>query len=110
MADDQWDKDPGVLFMRDVFASMERSQTELLGQANICPTEPKLRSTRRMALHLFERAWAAAAGPGRSVSREIAVDLYLYCLVRALRAGGFGSFENLLPRNGTVKRLLKGLE
>jgi hypothetical protein len=110
LIDNQWDRDPGVLFMRDVFASMEKRQAELLEKANIRSSNPGLRSTRKMALHLFEESWSVAAGSGRSVTKEIAVDLYLHCLVRALRAKGFGSFENLLARNTVIEGLLEGLK
>jgi hypothetical protein len=110
LIDNQWDRDPGVLFMRDVFASMEKRQAEFLEQANIRSSNPGLRSTRKMALHLFEQSWSAAAGSGRSVTKEIAVDLYLHCLARALRARGFGSFENLLGRNTVIEGLLEGLK
>jgi hypothetical protein len=109
LVDNQWDQDPEVLFMRTVFASMERRQAELLEQANIRSTDPGLRSTRKMTLHLFERAWSAATSSGGNVTGEIAVDLYLHCLIRVLHTRGFGSFESLLPRNTEIEGLLEGL-
>jgi hypothetical protein len=61
LAQDEWERDPGVLFMRRVFSAIEARQAELLERLNVLRTDRGLRSARKMALQLFERTRADAA-------------------------------------------------
>lgn len=108
LAGDEWEKDPGVLFMRRVFSTIEARQAEFLDRANVDRTDRGLRSVRKMALSLFERAWAAAAGQGTRLSEEDAAGLYVHCLARVLHTRGIVVPAGSLPVSETVKRLMEG--
>ena len=107
MEEDEWEKDPGVLFMRRVFAAIETQQGELLDRLAIHWTDRGLRSARRMALHLFERIWAGAVSQGIQLAEEDAALLYVHCLARVLHTRGIVVPAESLPGNNMVKRLME---
>jgi len=107
VAEDEWERDPGVLFMRRAFAAIEIRQGEFLGRLNIHWTDRGLRSARSMALHLFERTWAGAAKCGLRLGEEDAADLYVHCLAKVLHTRGIKAPAASLPRNDVIKRLME---
>ena len=107
MAEDEWEKDPGVLSMRRVFAAIEMRQNELLNRLNLHWTDKGLKSARRMALHLFERTWAGAADQGVRLIEEDAADLYVLCLAKVLSTRGIAMPAGSLPGKEVVKRLME---
>jgi len=109
LADDEWDKDPGVLFMRRVFAAVETQQAELLGRLNIHRMDKGLRPARSMALDLFERIWARAANQGVRLGEEDAADLYVHCLAKVLHTRGIAVPAESLPVNDLIKRLTEDI-
>ncbi len=106
MAEDEWERDPGVQFLRRVFAAIETRQGELLERLNIHWTDRGLRSARSMALNLFERTWAGAAKGGLRLGEEDAADLYVHCLAKVLHTRGIVAPAGSLPANDVVKRLM----
>jgi hypothetical protein len=107
LGEEEWEKDPGVLSMRRVFAAIERCQAELLEQMNIDWKEKGLRSMRKAALLLFERTWAGASDRGVRLDGEDAVDLYVHCLARVLHTRGLSVPAESLPDNGAIRRLME---
>jgi len=107
MPEDEWERDPGVLFMRRVFAAIEARQAELLGWLNMHWTDKGLRTARNMALRLFERIWAGAANQGARLGEEDAAELYVLCLAKVLQARGMSMPVGSLPENDLVKRLVE---
>ena len=106
MAEDEWERDPGVLSMRRVFAAIEMRQNELLNRLNIHWTDKGLGSARRMALHLFEGLWAGAADKGIRLAEKDAADLYVHCLAKVLGTRGI-SAPGALPANDVIERLME---
>jgi hypothetical protein len=107
VAEDEWERDPGVQFMRRVFAAIETRQGELLERLNIHWTDRGLRSARSMALHLFERTWAGAAKRGQRLGEEDAGDLYVHCLAKVFHTRGIAAPAGFLPANDVIKRLME---
>ncbi len=107
MAEDEWEKDPGVLFMRRVFAAIETRQVELLRRSNIHWMDEGLRSARSTALRLFERIWARAVNQGIRLGEEDAADLYVHCLAKVLHTRGILVPAGSLPGNDLIKRLIE---
>jgi len=85
---DEWGRDPGVRFMRRVFAAMETASTALLAASGIPPLEPRLRGWRERALGLFERTWAEAGRRGLQMTAERAAAIYAACLTRIMTSEG----------------------
>jgi len=104
--EDEWEKDPGVLFMRRVFAAVETRQAELLDRLNIHWMDKGLRSARSMALRLFEQIWARAANQGVRLGEEDAADLYVHCLAKVLGTRGIVAPAESLPGNDVIRRLI----
>lgn len=94
---DEWDRDPSVQSMRDVFSRMEVAQGQLLEQSNISPFDIRLRGVRETAKHLFERSWALANARHVNMDKEKATRLYLHCLASALGTCGIEVATELLP-------------
>jgi hypothetical protein len=107
LEEDGWGKDPGVRFMRRVFAAIEIQQEELLDRLTIHRRDKILGPGRKAALHLFERTWAGAAGRGIGIGERDAADLYVYCLAKVLQTRGIVVPAALLPRNDAIERLME---
>lgn len=107
MAADEWENDPNVLFLRRVFAAIERRQTELLGLLNVHWMDGGLRTARTMALRLFERTWAGRAKKGVRLGEEEAALLYAHCLVKVLHTRGISVPDGFLPGGDAIARLIE---
>jgi len=82
---DAWGQDPAIRRMRLVFAAMEEGQRSLLQRTGLSLFDPRLRSWRKRALALFERAWAQEARAGRESGID---ELYARVLAEVLAADG----------------------
>ena len=107
MEADEWGIDPGVQSMRRVFAAVEAGQDELLDRLTINTRDGRLGCARRIALDLFERTWAGAAGRGMQLGERDAADLYVYCLAKVLKTKGIVVPAALLPGNDAIERLME---
>lgn len=107
MTGGEWEKDPGVLFMRRVFSAIEARQAEFLDRVNILRTDRGLRSARTMALRLFEQTWAGAANRGVRLGEEDAADLYVHCLAKVLHTRGIVVPVGSLHAGDVIKRLIE---
>ncbi|MBP1748291.1 MAG: hypothetical protein H6Q52_830 [Deltaproteobacteria bacterium] len=103
---DNFGNDPQVRYMRRIFSSIEAAQKIFLESANISPTDERLRQARENALRFFERSWAAISQRTNASADDIAVDIYLMCLGRALSLNGFKIPDNTLVQNPDLKRLV----
>jgi predicted trehalose synthase len=107
MDEDEWGRDASVRTMRSVFAAIEKAQNRFLDGVGVGRIDKRLRQWRRMALHLFEHNWAAAAGRGMSLAEKDAADLYLCCLAKVLGTRGIEVPHACVPDNPVVMRLLE---
>jgi hypothetical protein len=106
MKRDEWGADPSVRSMRCVFAAMETGQEQILKAAGLSPLDGRLGQLRRTALHLFERAWAAAARSGTNPGEQDLADLYLRCLAEVLETRGITVPSDVLRPNPVADRIL----
>jgi hypothetical protein len=104
---DEWGRDPGVRFMRRVFAEMETASRALLEASGIPRLEPRLRGWRERALGLFEHAWVEAAGRGLEMSAERAAAIYAACLARIMISEGVVLGKRDFSGDREVEDLLK---
>jgi hypothetical protein len=107
MATDEFGGDPSVQMMRRLFAAVEVAQQSLLNVLGISPFDSRLRQWRKMALHLFEQNWAAAARHSSRLTEKDAGDLYAHCLARAVETRGVVVPKGSLPANDLIMRLLE---
>lgn len=103
---DTFGSDPQVRYMRRVFASIEAAQKTFLESANISPVDVRLRQARENALRSFERAWAGVMQRTNAAADDVAPDIYLICLGRALSSSGFEVPGKALPQNTGLKKLV----
>jgi hypothetical protein len=103
---DSFGRDPQVRYMRRIFASLEAAQEKFLGSVRISPVDGRLRQAREHALRLFERSWAAVLQRTDAAADDIAGDIYLICLGRALTLSGFTVPDDSLPQRGDLKKLV----
>lgn len=103
---DTFGRDPQVRYMRRIFASLEEAQNEFLGSADISPADERLRRVREHALRLFERSWIAILERTNAAADDIAADIYLVCLGRALTQSGFTVPEDLLAGKNNIGKLV----
>ncbi|MDD4197655.1 MAG: hypothetical protein PHT96_14795 [Syntrophorhabdaceae bacterium] len=103
---DAFGSDPQVRYMRCVFASLEAVQKVFLESARISPTDERLRKVREKALRFFERSWVGVLQRTNAAADDIAPDIYLLCLGRALSLSGFEVPDTALPGNAGLKKLV----
>jgi hypothetical protein len=103
---DTFGRDPQVRYMRRIFASLEEAQNTFLGSAHISPAEGRLRQVREHALKMFERSWFACLERTNAAADDIAVDIYLICLGKALIQSGFDVPDDVLPRRDDLRKLV----
>lgn len=103
---DSFGRDAQVRYMRGIFASLEAAQDKFLGSAGISPADGRLRRAREHALRLFERSWISVLERTDAIADDIAADIYLICLERALALSGFTVPEDLLPQRADLKTLV----
>ncbi len=103
---DTFGRDPQVRYMRSIFASLEAAQGRFLGSAGISPGDGRLRRAREDALRLFDRSWMAVLQRANADAGDIAADIYLICLGRALELSGFKVPENSYPKRADLKKLV----
>jgi len=104
---DEWDHDPSVQMMRQLFSQMERAQERLLRDLDISPFDQRLRDGREHARDLFERARPRAGRKGIVADGKDAASLYIQCLAHALSERGIEVPDEVLQKNGKVVRILK---
>jgi hypothetical protein len=102
-----WGADPQVRYMRQVFAGIDRAQTQFLKSMNISPFDDRLRRWREAALRLFEKTWALSAGQGLSEGEGEISKMYLHCLAHFLRLNRIEVPQEVLPASENVSRLIK---
>lgn len=103
---DSFGRDPQVRYMRSIFASLEAAQEKFLGSVKISPVDGRLRQAREHALRLFERSWVAVLQRTDAAADDIAADIYLICLDKALTLSGFKVPEDSLPQRGDLRKLV----
>jgi hypothetical protein len=104
---DEWGYDPSVQSMRLVFSYMEQAQQELLRHLNIPRFDKRLRSVRKQALELFEKAWPLAVKKGIILGEKEAAPFYNHCLARALGSVGIEVPKELLSRDEKIIHFLR---
>ncbi len=103
---DAFGHDPQVRYMRRIFALIEAAQNLFLESANISPIDERLRQARLEALKLFERSWMEVSQRTGASADDVAADIYLMCLSRALSLNGFEIPDKALPQNRDLKKLV----
>jgi len=103
---DNFGRDPQIRYMRRIFASLEEAQDKFLGLAKISPADGRLRQAREQALKLFERSWIAVLQRTDAAADDIAADIYLICLEKALTPSGFKVPEDLLSQRSDLRKLV----
>lgn len=106
---DDWGRDPQVLYLRQVFAALEKAQAGLLEGLGLAWSDPRLAPARSEARACFERAWPRAQGRGLGREPGEAALLYLCCLARSLSRQGVNSPPELLPEDGIWFALAAGV-
>lgn len=107
MADhDTFGSDPQVRFMRNVFSSIEAAQKAFLASAHISPTDERLREVREEALKVFERTWIDILQRTNAAADDIAADIYIICLGKALSLSGFQIPDKELAPNDALRKLV----
>ncbi len=107
MTGDEWGRDPQVLYLRTVFAQMEKVQGELLLRLHISPFDYRLRRVREAALKSFEKAWRLAVNRGIANNEEEIAALYVYCLTHCLTINRIHVPPDLLPLNEGIAGILR---
>ena len=107
MTERGWGVDPQVRYMRQVFAGIERAQTQFLKSMNISPFDDRLRRWREAALRLFEKTWVLSAGQGLSEGEGDIAKMYLHCLAHFLTLNRIGVPQEVLPASENVSRLIR---
>jgi hypothetical protein len=105
--EDEWGHDPSVQSLRRTFSYIEKAQHEMLMHLNISLFDKRLRSVRKQALELFERAWPLAVRQGIIRNEKEAAPLYIHCLTRALSSVGVMVPKDLHLRDEKITRFLK---
>ena len=104
---DEWGQDPSVQIMRQIFRHMELAQRTLLENVGISSFDMRLRGWRKTALNSLEQSWAHAHHHHIILNEEKLAAIYIYCLARAMGAGGITIPSNSLPHNEEVERLVR---
>jgi hypothetical protein len=107
METDAFGHDPQVVYMRRVFAAIERMQKEFLGKLGIKETDQILRDLRKVTLKHFEKLLALGMRRGIIESEEDAGTLYLYCLSTVLSSRNFKVSADALAPHAKIATLLK---
>ena len=104
---DTFGYDPQVLYMRRVFAHIEKAQNNLLEKIGMDRFDERLRRFSEMALKLFEKTWGMAMQRGIVENEEDAAILYLYCLSYALSTTGIAVPSDALPEHKEIQKFAK---
>lgn len=104
---DTFGHDPQVLYMRRVFAHIEKEQNILLERIGVTRFDERLRRFREMSLKLFEKTWGAALHKGIVENEEDAAILYLYCFSHALSTRGILVPSDALPEHRMIQEFAK---
>lgn len=104
---DEFGRDPSVLAMRRVFASLEKAQGELLARLNVSRFDGRLRRVRNRSRLMFDKVWAAAAGRGMVRGEADAPVVYLYCIARTLSEAGITVPDSELPSHNGIAKLVR---
>ena len=104
---DDWDHDPAVQRMRQVFRQMENTQDDLLKHLGISPHTAGLRSWREKALELFERSWRESTNRGLSQTVDNAATIYRHCLAMAMAMDGIEITPVALCDDEDINRLIR---
>lgn len=104
---DTFRHDPQVLYMRRVFAHIEKAQNNLLEKIGMTRFDERLRRFREMALKLFEKTWGKAMQRGIVENEEDAAILYLYCLSDVLSSRGISVPSNTVPEHKEIQKFAK---
>ena len=104
---DTFGYDPQVLYMRRVFAHIEKAQNNLLEKIGMDRFDERLRRFREMALKLFEKTWGMAMQRGIVENEEDAAILYLYCLSYVLSTRGIAVPSDALPEHKEIQKFAK---
>ncbi|HEY3278220.1 MAG TPA: hypothetical protein VGJ94_16515 [Syntrophorhabdaceae bacterium] len=107
MEEDRWGLDPQVRYLRRAFAMIEKRQGELLARLGVLPTDYRLRRIRETTLKTFEDLGMTANRRGVVRDEEETAILYIYCLVRVLRANRIPVDDSELPAHEGIARLAK---
>jgi hypothetical protein len=105
--DDQFGSDPQVRYLRQIFAGMERKQSELLKRIGVVPTDYRLKRVREAALKHFEKAWMLAGRRGVVETEDEIGDLYVLCLARTLSGNRIAVPAECLPSNTKMNDIVK---
>ncbi len=103
---DTFGGDPQVRFMRRIFGSIEAAQKTFLESVRISPADGRLRPAREHALKLFERSWIEVLQRTNAAADDVAADIYLMCLGRALALNGFQVPDSFFPQRDDLKKLV----
>jgi hypothetical protein len=106
--EDQFGRDPQVRYLREVFARMEKRQTDLLLHLGVSPSDYRLRRIREAALKSFEKAWMAASRRDDvATSEEQIATLYIHCLSRVMAGNRISVPPAILPPDEKINAVLK---
>jgi hypothetical protein len=103
----EWDRDPSVRRMRNLFSSMEKAQEDLLRKTAVSSFNGRLRPIREKTLDSFEGVWARSIRRGFALSEEEVTSLYLLCLMKQLTSEGIRVSPDLIPANERIIALLE---
>lgn len=104
---DEWERDPSVQDLRQVFQKIEAAQEDLLAHMNISQFDSRLRPWRERTLALFERAWAMAIRQGLTLREAEVAILYTHCFVRALRLEGVNVPDGAVDQDDKIGRMFR---
>ncbi len=104
---DEFGQDPGVKYMRRVFAEMEKAQALFMKKLGISPHDNRLRRIREASLEMFERRSALAGRRGILEMEKDIATLYVYCLAQVLSANRIRVPDEELPVHDVITHFMK---
>lgn len=104
---DKWDMDPSVQRQRKIFASLDRTQNDILSRTKISPFDERLRYIRETAKNVFEKTSFLAVRKGLDLSDEAFAEIYAGCLMYALGVAGITAAKEISIQDKTLLDLLR---
>ena len=103
---DDFGHDPSVQMMRKIFSSMEKAQWDMLEKMKISAFDDRLRSIRKTALNLFEKAFPLAVSKGMDLDEKTSAVLYVFCLAQSIKPVGIDVPDIFLPDDKPIEELV----
>lgn len=107
MDKDNWDIDPQIKYLREIFGNTEREQTEFLNHTGISPFDERLRLWREKTLTLFEKIWMLSSTRGIVWKKDEIPKIYLHCLALFLSMDKIKIPSELLHADENIDHLIE---